>query len=136
MRSKAKFAPQSVPQEARMIRIRILAVLFLVFLVGFLAAVPVCPQLGKTVIVSAGSEVDHQLNEISAATDPAAKLKLIDAFSAAHPEGDLQILADEQYVNYYLNAKQYDKGFEYGDKLFALDPDNCSNAVNMVLSAT
>ena len=115
-----------------MIRIRILAVLFLV---GFLAAVPVRAQLGKTVIVSAGSEVDHQLNEISAATDPAAKLKLIDAFSAAHPEGDLQILADEQYVNYYLNAKQYDKVFEYGDKLFALDPDNFSNAVNMVRAA-
>ncbi len=62
-----------------MIRIRILAVLFLV---GFLAAVPMRAQLGKTIIVSAGSEVDHQLNEINAATDPAAKLKLIDAFSA------------------------------------------------------
>src|SRR5258705_10367485 len=114
MRSKAKFAVQSVPQEARMIRIRILAVLFLV---GFLAAVPVRAQLGKTVIVSAGSEVDHQLNEISAATDPAAKLKLIDAFSAAHPKGDLQILPDEQNVYYNLNARQYDKVFDPGDKL-------------------
>jgi tetratricopeptide (TPR) repeat protein len=60
---------------------------------------------------------------------------LIDAFSAAHSEADLQILADEQYVNYYLSAKQYDKVFEYGDKLFALDPDNFSNAVNMVRAA-
>jgi tetratricopeptide (TPR) repeat protein len=115
-----------------MIRFRILIVLLLV---GFFAAVPLRAQLGKTVIVSAGSEVDHQLNDISAATDPAAKLKLIDAFSAAHPESDLQILVDEQYVNYYLNAKQYDKVFEYGDKLFALDPDNFSNAVNMVRAA-
>jgi tetratricopeptide (TPR) repeat protein len=115
-----------------MFRIRILTVLLLV---GFFAAVPLRAQLGKTVIVSAGSDVDHQLNDISAATDPAAKLKLIDAFSAAHPEGDLQILVDEQYVNYYLNAKQYDKAFEYGDKLFALDPDNFSNAVNMVRAA-
>ena len=115
-----------------MLRLRILAVLLLA---GFIAAVPLRAQLGKTVIVSAGSEVDHQLNDISAATDPAAKLKLIDAFSAAHPEGDLQILADEQYVNYYLNAKQYDKVFEYGDKLFALDPDNFSNAVSMVRAA-
>ena len=112
--------------------IRILTVLLLV---GFLAAVPLRAQLGKTIIVSAGSDVDHQLNDISAATDPSVKLKLIDAFSAAHPEGDLQILADEQYVNYYLNAKQYDKAFEYGDKLFALDPDNFSNAVNMVRAA-
>jgi tetratricopeptide (TPR) repeat protein len=115
-----------------MLRLRILIVLFLA---GFFAAAPLRAQLGKAVIIAAGSEVDHQLNDISAATDPAAKLKLIDAFSAAHPEGDLQILADEQYVNYYLNAKQYDKVFEYGDKLFALDPDNFSNAVNMVRAA-
>jgi tetratricopeptide (TPR) repeat protein len=110
-------------------------ILSALFLAAFFAAIPLRAQLGINVIVSAGSEVDHQLNDISAATDPAAKLKLIDAFSAAHPEGDLQILADEQYVNYYLNAKQYDKVFEYGDKLFALDPDNFSNAVNMVRGA-
>jgi len=115
-----------------MLRIRILAVLLFV---AYFSGVPLRAQFGKTVIVSAGSEVDHQLNDINAATDPSAKLKLIDAFSAAHSEGDLQILADEQYVNYYLNAKQYDKVFEYGDKLFALDPDNFSNAVNMVRAA-
>ena len=115
-----------------MVRLRILSVLFLA---GCFAAVPLRAQIGKSVMVSAGSEVDHQLNDISAATDPAAKLKLIDAFSAAHPEGDLQILVDEQYVSYYLGTKQYDKVFEYGDKLFALDPDNFSNAVNMVRAA-
>ena len=115
-----------------MVRTRILAVLVIA---ASFAAVPLRAQLGKTVIVAAGSDVDHQLNEIGAATDPAAKLKLIGAFSAAHPEADLQILADEQYVNYYLGAKQYDKVFEYGDKLFALDPDNFSNAVNMVRAA-
>lgn len=115
-----------------MLRARILTLLFLA---GFFAAAPLRAQLGKAVIIAAGSEADHQLNDISAATDPAAKLKLIDAFSAAHPEGDLQILANEQYVNYYLTSKQYDKVFEYGDKLFALDPDNFSNAVNMVRAA-
>ena len=115
-----------------MVRLRILGVLFLA---GFFAVVPLRAQIGKSVIVAAGSDVDHQLNDISAATDPAAKLKLIDAFSAAHPDGDLQILVNEQYVNYYLGAKQYDKVFDYGDKLFALDPDNFSNAVNMVRAA-
>src|SRR5882757_1080226 len=132
MRGKARLAPQSSPLEVRMLRNRI-AIFLLV--AGFFAAAPLRAQLGKTVIVSAGSEVDHQLNDIAAANDPAAKLKLIDAFSAAHPDGDLQILADEQYVNYYLNAKQYDKVFEYGDKLVALDPDNFSNAVSMVRAA-
>jgi len=115
-----------------MLRLRILST---VFVAALLAATPLRAQIGKTIIVSAGSEVDHQLNDINAATDPAAKLKLIDGFSAAHQEGDLQVLADEQYVNFYLNAKQYDKVFEYGDKLFALDPDNFSNAVNMVRAA-
>jgi tetratricopeptide (TPR) repeat protein len=91
-------------------------------------------QLGKNVLIPAGSEVDRQITAINAA-EPAQKLQLIDEFSKSHPEGELQILADEQYVNYYLNAKQYDKVFEYGDKLFAVDPDNYSNALNMIRAA-
>lgn len=89
-------------------------------------------QLGKYVMIPAGSEADRQLSAINASSDPAQKLQLIDQFSQAHPDGDLQIVADEQYVLYYINEKQYDKAIEYGDKLFALDPDNYSNAVNMV----
>jgi len=115
-----------------MIRIRHLTI-FLA-LASFLAF-PLRAQLGKVVIIPAGSDVDHQLKEINDATDPAQKLKLMDAFAAAHSEPDFQILADEQYVNYYINAKQYDKAFAYGDKLFALDPDNFNNAVNMVRAA-
>ena len=38
-------------------------------------------------------------------------------------------------MNYYIAAKNYDKAFEYGDKLFAIDPDNFANAVNMVRAA-
>src|SRR5271165_85817 len=110
---------------------RILTALLL--LAAFFA--PTCKaQLGKSVPIPAGSEADHQLSAINAA-DPSQKLPLIDEFSKAHPEGDLQIVADEQYVNYYINAKQYDKAFEYGDKLFALDPDNYTNAVNLMVRA-
>lgn len=98
--------------------------------------VPTCKaQLGKNVLIPAGSEVDHEISAINA-SDPAQKLELIDAFSKAHPDDDFQIIADEQYVNYFINAKQYDKAFEYGDKLFALDPDSYSNAVNMVRAAS
>jgi tetratricopeptide (TPR) repeat protein len=82
-----------------------------------------------------GSDEARQLEAISAATDPAGKLKLIDEFSTAHPDDDFQILADEQYVIYYITAKQYDKAFEYGDKLWARDPDNYANGVNMVRAA-
>jgi tetratricopeptide (TPR) repeat protein len=113
-----------------MSRIRILPALLLV--VFFAPAGQA--QLGKSVLIPAGSDVDHDLSAINAA-DPAQKLALIDQFAQAHTESDFQIVADEQYVNYYINAKQYDKAFEYGDKLFALDPDNYSNAINMVRAA-
>src|SRR5438477_9630910 len=91
-------------------------------------------QIGKYVPVQAGSEVDHALTEINAAADPAQKLALIDKF-AASAQGDMAIVADDQYVNYYIGVKNYDKAMEYGEKLFALDPDNLANGVNMVRAA-
>jgi tetratricopeptide (TPR) repeat protein len=100
-----------------------------------MAAMPAAAQIGKYVPVPAGSDADHALSEINAATDPAQKLALIDKF-AASAQGDTAILADDTYVNYYLSAKNYDKAFEYGDKLFAIDPDNFANAVNMVRAAS
>ena len=96
---------------------------------------PACQaQLGKNVLIPAGSEIDRQLTAIYNA-DPSQKLQLIDQFAQSHPEADYQIVADEQYVNYYLNAKQYDKALLYGDKLFALDPDNYLDAINMIRAA-
>ena len=98
------------------------------------AAMPAAAQIGKSVSVPAGSDADHALTEINATTDPTQKLALIDKF-AASAQGDMAIVVDDTYVNYYLTAKNYDKAFEYGDKLFALDPDNFANAVNMVRAA-
>jgi tetratricopeptide (TPR) repeat protein len=97
---------------------------------------PACQaQLGKNVVIPAGSDEDHQLKAINDAADPAEKLKLLTAFAQAHSDGDMGIVADEQMVNYYLGAKEYGKVFEYGDKLFALDPDNYANAVNLIRAA-
>src|SRR6266852_4999622 len=94
-------------------------------------------QIGKFVPVQAGSEVDHALTEINAATDPAQKLTLLDKFAeGAGKEGDNPILANGLYVDYYIAQKNYDKTFEYGDKLFAVDPDNFQNAVNMIRAAS
>ena len=103
-------------------------------LLAFLAP-PSKAQLGKNVMIPAGSEVDHELTAISNVTENDKKLELIEQFATAHPEGDFAIVADEQFVIFYVNAKQYDKAFVYGDKLFAIDPDNYNNAVNMVRAA-
>jgi tetratricopeptide (TPR) repeat protein len=93
-------------------------------------------QIGKYVPVAAGSDADRAIAEINAASDPAQKLALIDKFAAGPGQGDMALLADELYVNYYLAQKQYDKAFESGDKLFAIDPLNFQNAINMVRAAS
>ena len=102
-----------------------------------LATHPVSGQvIGKYVPIAAGSDADHAMTEINAENDSAQKLALIDKFSSTLGQGDMAIVADDLYVNYYLAQKNYDKTFEYGDKLFAVDPDNFSNAVNMVRAAS
>ena len=107
------------------------------FLLGCSAGPLGAQQIGKFVPVQAGSEVDHALTEINAATDSAQKLALIDKFAEGPgKEGDNPLLADGLYVDYYIAQKNYDKAFEYGDKLFALDPDNFPNALNMIRAAS
>lgn len=93
-------------------------------------------QIGKYVPIQAGSDVDHALNEISATTDPAQKLVLIQKFAEGPgKDGDYPLVADGLFVDYYLGQKNYDKAFEYGDKVFALDADNFPNALSMVRAA-
>ena len=99
------------------------------------AALP-AQQIGKYVPVPAGSEADHAMAEINAATDPAQKLALIDKFAAGPGQGEMAVVAEELYVNYYLAQKQYEKAFESGDKLFAIDPLNFQNAISMVRGAS
>ena len=112
-----------------------------IWLIGALLFFGISPafgqQIGKYVPIQAGSEVDHALTEINAANDAAQKLALIDKFAAGPgQEGDYPLVADGLYVDYYIAQKSYDKAFEYGDKLFTLDPDNFQNAMNMIRAAS
>jgi tetratricopeptide (TPR) repeat protein len=107
------------------------------FLLGCSARPVFGQQIGKFVPIQAGSDVDHALTEINAATDPVQKLALLDKFAAGPGnEGDNAILADGLYVDYFIEQKNYDKALEYGDKLFALDPDSFQNAMNMIRAAS
>ena len=107
-----------------------------VLTVLFYATTASTQQIGKYVPVSAGSDADRAMSEINSASDPAQKLALIDKFAAGPGQGDMAMVADELYVNYYLAQKQYDKAFEYGDKIFAIDPGNFQNAMNMIRAAS
>jgi tetratricopeptide (TPR) repeat protein len=103
---------------------------------GGLANPSFAQQIGKYVPLQAGSEADHALTEINATTDAAKKLELIDKFAEGPgKEGLYPILAEGLYVDYFLTVKNYDKVFEHGNKLFALDPDNFQNAMNLVRAA-
>src|SRR5258708_1876273 len=107
------------------------------FLLGCSAGPAFGQQIGKFVPIQAGSEVDHALTEINAATEAAQKLALIEKFAAGPgSEGDYPLMADGLFVDYYIGQKNYDKAFEYGDKLFTLDPDNFQNAMNMIRAAS
>src|SRR5712671_2734721 len=96
----------------------------LVLAVFFSAATLPAQQIGKYVPVSAGSDADRAMAEINSASDPAQKLALIDKFAAGPGQGDMALVADELYVNYFLAQKQYEKVFEYGEKTLAIDPLN------------
>src|SRR5215472_5850014 len=103
--------------EGSMQRIRWFALAAMLFCAANLA---VAQQIGKYVPIQAGSEVDHALNEIKAAADPGQKLALIEKFAEGPgKDGDYPLVADGLFVDYYLGQKNYDKAFEYGDKLFA-----------------
>ena len=107
-------------------------------LVGLLLAVSTPAafgQMGKTVIVQAGTPEGSALAKINDTGDTAEKLSLIEKFAEEFGKGDLEFLADDLFVNYYLSVKNYDKAMEYGEKLWALDPGNFQNGMNLVRAA-
>jgi len=93
-------------------------------------------QIGKNILLSAGSPEDKALTAVTDATDPAKKLELLDTWLAEFGKGDLAILAYELYVMHYTAERNYDKAFEYGEKLLALDPDAVTTAVALMRLAS
>jgi tetratricopeptide (TPR) repeat protein len=98
----------------------------------FLIVAPAQAQFGKTILLAAGSPEDKALQEITNTTDAAKKLELLDKWLADFGKGDMAILAYEIYLSHYAAAKDYDKAFEYGERILQLDPDSFSTSVNLV----
>ncbi|HVB33265.1 MAG TPA: tetratricopeptide repeat protein [Patescibacteria group bacterium] len=92
-------------------------------------------QLGKQVVVQVGTPEDKQLSAIQAATNPHQKLALLDNFAAAHPTGDMALMANNLYVSIYSSLKNYNKAYEFGNKALAIDPSNLTVAVELVRDA-
>src|SRR5579863_8119413 len=113
-----------------MMRRFMILIAFLLGIAGTAAA-----QIGKSVSVSAGTPEDKALTEIYGTPDGPEKTALLDKFMADFGKGDMELLADQLYVQTYLAQKNYAKVYEYGDKVLALDPDNFSTAVIMVHAA-
>jgi tetratricopeptide (TPR) repeat protein len=81
-------------------------------------------QIGKVVAIQAGTPQDAALSAINAAPTSAQKIALLDKFLADFGQGDMALVAYEQYVAVYTADKNYDKAFEFADKGLAADPDD------------
>ena len=92
-------------------------------------------QIGKRVTIQAGTPEDRAVREITRATDPAEKLKLLDAFLAEHAQDDLALVAYDLYIEHYFQAQNYAKVYEYGEKALAVDPDAYGSLNRMFTAA-
>jgi hypothetical protein len=107
----------------------------LLLLAGALAA-RAQADLTRHINVSAGSPEDKALTAIGAADDPTQKLALIDKFMTDFGQsGDLAIIGNQQYLEFYVAQKNTAKIYEYGDKILAADPDNFDAAVTLTRAA-
>lgn len=100
--------------------------------ISLCAAASVRAQLTKNIAIQAGTPEDKATRDINAATDPAEKLGLIDKFQSELGKGDMALLANELYMDYYLNAKNWDKLAEYAQKQLDADPDNFFAAMQLL----
>lgn len=109
--------------------------LILFFTASLALALPAKAQIGKRILIRAGTPEDKAISDINAATDAGKKLELMDKFLAEYGKDDMAIVAYELYISYYQAAKNYDKAAEYCQKVLSVDPENFSAGVNLFRAA-
>ncbi|MCL6565932.1 MAG: hypothetical protein K6U09_05855 [Acidobacteriia bacterium] len=92
-------------------------------------------QIGKQVIIRAGTEEDARLQQIQKATDSSEKIRLLEEFLAEFGDTDAALIAYEMLVSEYMAANNPEKTYAYGEKALELDPDNFAIALNLFRTA-
>jgi len=85
-------------------------------------------QIGKRVVVQAGTPEDKALQEISAASDAARKVELLNKYVADFASSDVVLAGYEMLLAHYLGEKNPAKVYECTDKVLAFDPENFDGA--------
>lgn len=92
-------------------------------------------QIGKMPVVKAGSPEDRLLAQITAESDMAKRLPLLDQFVKEFGSSEVVQIGYELYQSTYLRMKDYDHSIEYGEKVLAIDPENAVAMANLVRAA-
>ncbi len=92
-------------------------------------------QIGKQVMVRAGTEEDARLQQIQNTPDPQEKIRLLEEFLADFGDTEAVLIAYEMLVTQYMTAKNPEKVYEYGEKALEADPDNFNMALNLFRTA-
>jgi tetratricopeptide (TPR) repeat protein len=92
-------------------------------------------QIGKQVMVRAGTEEDARLQQIQNTADPQEKIRLLEEFLADFGDTDAALIAYEMLVSQYMAVQNAAKVYEYGEKALQADPDNFTMALNLFRTA-
>ncbi|MGH9814925.1 MAG: tetratricopeptide repeat protein [Candidatus Acidiferrales bacterium] len=107
----------------------------LCLIVLFTCAASAGAQIGKRVSIRAGTPEDRAVTQITSATDPAEKLALLENFMAEYGQGEMVLVAYNIYIDHYMQARDYAKVYEYGEKALAIDPEGFSIANRLFRAA-
>src|SRR5690348_10128931 len=105
--------------------------LFSAVVVSFTLAAAVGFEQG----VDAGSPEGQMLGAISNETDPGHKQAMMEEFVKTYPTSSQAGWAWEQLQSAYLQAQQYDRSIEAGEKALAANADNPVLAYNNLKAA-
>ena len=103
--------------------------------IALLLAGSVAAQMGKRVTIQAGTPEDKALQEISATTDAAKKLELLNKYIADFGSSPAVLAGYEMLIAQYAAEKSAAKAYEAADKALAFDPENFNIAFSAMRAA-